>query len=603
MTDPRRYEKWTSLPALFFDQAQNKGDAPLLWAKRDGAYRSQSWNEAADAIRRCALGLRTLGISRGDRVAIVSENRPEWLIADFAIMSLGAITVPAYTTSTTADYTHVLADSGAEAAIVSGTPLLRKVLPAALQAADLRTLISFDGVPATLPPGGPEVMTWADLIERGAAHAPGELEPILDAARRDDIACLIYTSGTGGTPKGVMLTHGNMLANCRAALGLILEIGIGQERFLSFLPLAHAYEHTCGQMFALSLGAEIAYAESIEKLASNLGEVRPTIMTAVPRLYEVLETRIRREVQRAGGLRQRLFERTLELGHKRYLNGGRLGPLDELADWCLGRLVRARIAERFGGRLKAFISGGAALNPEIALFFQALGVRILQGYGQTEAAPLICCNRPNRFRHETVGPPVEGVELRIAEDGEILARGPMVMKGYWNAPHATERAVTDGWLHTGDVGHIDPDGLVVLTDRKKDLIVTSGGDNIAPQRIEGMLTLEPEIGQAMVAGDHRPYLVALIVPDAVVAREWAGRHGKSSDLAELCGDAEFRKLIGEAVDRVNRCLSGLERVRRFLLIPEPFSIDNGMLTPTLKIRRHEIKRHYGSEITCLYEGG
>jgi long-chain acyl-CoA synthetase len=603
MTDPRRYEEWTSLPALLFDQARDKGDAPLLWDKRDGSYCFRSWNEVAGAVRRSALGLRTLGVGRGDRVAIVSENRPEWLIADFAIMSLGGITVPAYTTSTAEDYTHVLTDSGAAVAIVSSAPLLRKVLPAALQAPDLRTLVSLDGVPTTLPPGGPEVMTWADLMQRGAAHSPDELDRVLEAARRDDVACLIYTSGTGGTPKGVMLTHANMLANCRAALGLIQEIGIGQERFLSFLPLAHAYEHTCGQMFALSLGAEIAYAESIEKFATNLGEVRPTIMTAVPRLYEVLESRIRRDVQRTGGVRMRLFEWTLELGRKRYRNGGRLGPLDALADWCLSRLVRAEIAKRFGGRLKAFISGGAALNQETAMFFQSLGVRILQGYGQTEAAPLICCNRPKRFRHDTVGPPVEGVDLRIAEDGEILARGPMIMKGYWNAPHATERTVTDGWLHTGDVGHIEPDGMVVLTDRKKDLIVTSGGDNIAPQRIEQMLMLEPEIGQAMVAGDHRPYLVALIVPDAAVAREWAGRHGKSSDLTELCGDADFRKVIGGAVDQVNRCLSGLERVRRFLLIPDPFSIDNGMLTPTLKIRRHEIKKRYDAEITRLYEGG
>jgi long-chain acyl-CoA synthetase len=612
--DESRYDEWQSLPAMFFDQAERLADRPLLIWKSDGVWQEQSWREAASAIGKAAAGLRSLGVGHGDRVVIVSENRPEWLIADFAIMLLGAITVPAYTTSTTADHLHTLRDSGARTVLVSSAALMRKVLPAALQLPDIRAVVSFNEDAAGTAPGaapgaasrpdGPEMLHWSGLLERGGTGQP--VESALEALSRDDVACLIYTSGTGGTPKGVMLTHGNILANCQGALELILDIGLGDETFLSFLPLAHAYEHTCGQMFALTLGARIAYAESVEKLAGNLGEVRPTIMTAVPRLYEVLEQRIQREAERPGGWRRDLFRRTLELGVLRYHRGGRLGLWDSLQDKVLDRLVRARIRDRFGGRLKAFISGGAALTPETALFFQSLGIRILQGYGQTESSPLISCNRPSHIRHDTVGPPVRGVEIRIGDhgegEGEILVRSPSVMKGYWGDADATERTVVDGWLHTGDVGHLTPDGALVLTDRKKDLIVTSGGDNVAPQRVENLLALEPAIGQVLVAGDGRPFLVALIVPDAQLAREWAKRHGKSSSLEDLVGDPDFTKHIGEAVDRVNRGMSGIERIRKFALTAEPFSIENGQLTPTLKIRRHEIRKRYCEVMEKLYSG-
>lgn len=613
--DENRYDEWRTLPAMFFDQAERLGGRSLLISKQDGDWSGRTWAEAADAVARAAGGLRSLGVGHGDRVAIVSENRPEWLIADFAIMLLGAITVPAYTTSTTADHLHTLRDSGARVVLVSSAALMRKVLPAALQLPDIRAVVGFNedaggGSPPAGPEtsAGPEHLSWTALLERGGPGLP--VEPALEALERDDVACLIYTSGTGGTPKGVMLTHGNILANCKGALELVLDVGLGDETFLSFLPLAHAYEHTCGQMFALSLGARIAYAESVEKLAGNLGEVKPTIMTAVPRLYEVLEQRIRREAERPGGWRMRLFHKTLELGKRRYDRSGRLGLWEGLEDRLLDRLVRARIRERFGGRLKAFISGGAALAPETALFFQSLGIRILQGYGQTEAAPLISCNRPSRVRHDTVGPPVPGVEIRIDRggadgeipDGEIMVRGPSVMKGYWGDADATERTVVSGWLHTGDVGHLAPDGALVLTDRKKDLIVTSGGDNVAPQRLENLLALEPVIGQVMVAGDGRPFLVALIVPDAQAARDWAKRHGKPADLAELTGDDDFRKYVGEAVERVNRSISGIERIRKFALTAEPFGIENAQLTPTLKIRRHEIRKRYGGLLDSLYSG-
>ncbi|EWY36042.1 hypothetical protein N825_31745 [Skermanella stibiiresistens SB22] len=593
-TNADTYARWRTLPAMLFDQAARLGDRPLLISKRDGDWRSASWAEVAADVRRAAAGLRALGIGRGDRVAIVAENRPEWLIADFAIMMLGAITVPAYTTSTASDHVHTLTDSGASVVLVSTPALMRKVMPAVLQVRAVRAVVAFEEDGSDNRPEAPERLTWAELLGRGSEPLG---EPEVSA---DDVACIIYTSGTGGTPKGVMLTHRNVLANCEAAFTLIQDVGLGDETFLSFLPLAHAYEHTCGQMFALTLGARIAYAESVEKLAGNLGEVKPTIMTAVPRLYEVLETRIRREVERAGGLGHKLFAKALELGAKRYHRGGELGPVDAVVDLALDRLVRARVRQRFGGRLKAFISGGAALAPETALFFQSMGIRILQGYGQTEASPLIACNRPSRIRHDTVGLPMPGVDIRLAEDGEILARGPMVMKGYWRDEDATARALEDGWLRTGDIGHLAEDGSLVLTDRKKDLIVTSGGDNVAPQRIESLLGLEPIIGQVMVAGDGKPFLVALIVPDLQLARDWAKRHGKPSDPVGLVGDADFRKHIGEAVDRVNRGLSGIERVRKFALVAEPFSVENAQLTPTLKIRRHEIRKRHGGLLEDLY---
>lgn len=609
------YGAWTSLPTMFFEQAAACAGRPLLHVRRNARWHALSWSDVAEQVRRAARGLRSLGLDAGDRVVIVSENRPEWLIADMAIMAAGAITVPAYTTAMPSDLLHVLRDSGARFAIVSTPALLRRLLPAALQAPALRALVTLDTTPGDAAPGdatpedaapgrqhdgGPERVAWDVLLARGAD--PGEpVEAWVAALGRDDPACIIYTSGTGGAPKGVMLSHANILANCLGAALVLRELGLAAgERFLSFLPLGHAYEHTAGQMFPLSIGAEIAYAESIDRLPANLADMAPTIMTAVPRLYDVLRSRILRETSRTGAWRRRLFERTLELGRRRYRQGGRLHGVESIEDRVLERLVRRKVRARFGGRLKAFVSGGAPLAPEMGMFFEAIGIRILQGYGQTEAAPLISVNPPTRVRHETVGPPVHGTGIRIAGDGEILVRGAQVMLGYWGDPSATERAIEDGWLHTGDIGRIEPDGYLVITDRKKDIIVTSGGDNVAPQRIENLMTLEAEIAQAVLAGDRRPYLVALVVPDREVAVAWARRHGKSGDVDDLARDPDFRKLIGAAVDRVNACLSGIERIRRFEIITDPFTIDNGLLTPTLKIRRQNVKQRYDALIDALY---
>ena len=592
------FEHCPSLIAMFRQQAERLADRPFLWAKRDGAWRSRSWREVAGEVEALARGLAGQGIGPGDRVLLVSENRPEWCIADLAIMAAGAITVPAYTTNTVHDHLHILNNSGAKAAIVSTRALADRLLPAALQAthAPLVVTIEPSGVSQDI---GIAVMGWDEVVAAGRAAPDHALDQV--AAGRNDIACLIYTSGTGGAPKGVMLSHGAILHNCRGAYEVLLLIGLEDEVFLSFLPLSHAYEHTAGQFFPISIGAQIYYAEGIETLSANLVEVRPTIMTAVPRLYEMMRLRILKGIERAGGRKAQLFARTVALGSRRYHDPRGLGLVERVTDWVLDRLVRSKVRARFGGRLKAMVSGGAPLNPDVGLFFTALGVRILQGYGQTETAPVVSCNPPGKVKLETVGPPLAGVEVAIAGDGEILIRGELVMLGYWGDPQATANAIQDGWLRTGDIGLIDPDGYLRITDRKKDIIVNSGGDNIAPQRIEGFLTLQPEISQAMVYGDRRPHLVAMLVPDAEFAQGWAHAHGHPPDLAGLVTDAGFRRAVGVAVERINRDLSPIEKVRRFVLVAEPFSVANGMMTPTLKIRRHMIRDTYGALLDGMYD--
>jgi long-chain acyl-CoA synthetase len=353
--------------------------------------------------------------------------------------------------------------------------------------------------------------------------------------------------------------------------------------------------------FPISIGAEIYFAEGADTLAANLIEVRPTIMTAVPRLYETMHQRLSRNIERESGLKRRLFEKAVAIGRKR-LGDEPMSLGERVLDPVLDRLVRAKVRARFGGRLKAMISGGAPLNPAIGSFFLSLGVRLLQGYGQTEAAPVICCNSPTRVRIETVGPALDGVEVRIAEDGEVLVRGDNVMKGYWNDPEATARALTDGWLHTGDIGRLDPDGYLRITDRKRDFIKNSGGDMISPARVEGELTLAPEIAQAMVIGDRRPYLAAIVVPDPDWAAKYAAARGVACELPTLAGDSEFHKAVSEAVTRVNETLPQTERVRRFVIAGEAFSIANGQMTPTMKVRRHAVRDAYGPALDSLYDG-
>jgi long-chain acyl-CoA synthetase len=593
------YDSCRSLPAMFFEQAGRRGEKPFMWAKRDGSYQPVSWAEAARNIRCLALGLRSLGIGRGERVALVSENRPEWIIADLAIMSAGAVMVPAYVTNTVEDHRHILANSGARAVIVSKTTLSARVLAAANQVDAVNTVIAIER--AMGQASAVDLLSW-DTVLADAAEQPDDIDEIVAAIEPDDVACLIYTSGTGGTPKGVMTTHRNILANCRGAHRVLETLGLGEEVFLSFLPLSHSYEHTAGEMFPISIGAQIYFAEGADTLAADMLEVRPTIMTAVPRLYETLHQRIRLGVARKNGFARKMFEQAVAIGQKRLSS---LSPSlgERLFDPVLDRAVRAKMRQRFGGRLKAMVSGGAPLNPEIGRFFLALGVTLLQGYGQTEAGPVITCNPPTRIKIDTVGLPLDGVRLRIADDGEVLVAGDNVMKGYWNDAEATAHALKDGWLHTGDVGVIDGDGYLRITDRKRDFIKSSGGEMISPARIEGYLSLQPEISQVMVFGDRRPYLVAVLAPDPEFVTRYAAEDrpaDMAADLAALAADPAFYKAIGAAIARVNQTLSPSERVRRFVIAAEPFTIANGQMTPTLKIKRHAICETYGAALDALY---
>jgi len=593
----RTLEHFPNLVTMFFARAVEKGDAPFLWRKDAGEWRAISWAETARRVASLSAGLKAAGLQRGDRVMLVSENRPEWCIADLAIMAAGCITVPTYTTNTERDHTHIIENSGARAIIVSTQKLATTLMPAALRSNHVQTVIGFEALRL-----GPSQI---DCRQYDAMIAEHPTDPAEAAARadftREDLACIIYTSGTGGAPRGVMQHHGAILHNCAGCSAVIAEdFGWDDEVFLSFLPLSHAYEHTGGQHFPISLGGQIYYAEGLDKLAANIEEVRPTIMFVVPRLFEVLHTRITKAIEKKGGLGARLLDQALALGARSY--DGKLRLIDRPAQLAVNMLFKPKIAKRFGGRLKAMVSGGAPLNPEIGLFFHSIGLTLLQGYGQTEAAPVIACNRPRAgVRMETVGPPLADTEVRIAEDGEILVRGELVMHGYWRNPVETDRVLKDGWLHTGDIGEFDAAGRLRITDRKKDLIINDKGENVAPQKVEGMLTLQPEIGQAMIAGDRRPYMVALIVPDAEWTAEWCAKSGTGCNRAALDDDLDFRAAISAAIDRVNRDLSVTERIRRFIIADEPFSIENEQLTPSLKIRRHVLREVYGERLDALYK--
>jgi len=443
---------------------------------------------------------------------------------------------------------------------------------------------------------------WRDLIVGDVIAARDEAAARAATIGRDDLACIIYTSGTGGAPRGVRQHHGAILRNVDGAAHIVAEdYGWGDEVFLSFLPLSHAYEHSAGQFLPIGMGGTIHYAESLEKLAANIEDVRPTLMVVVPRLFEVLRTRIMKQIEKQGRLPATLMHQALAIAARRA--SGKMRLSDRLLDMVIERTLRPKIRKRFGGRMKALVSGGAPLNPEVGVFFEAMGLTLLQGYGQTEAGPVISVNRPRAgIAMDTVGPPMREVTVKIAEDGEILVQGELVMHGYWRNEVETLRTIRDGWLHTGDIGHFDAAGRIVITDRKKDMIVNDKGDNISPQKIEGMLTLQPEIAQAMISGDKRPYVVGLIVPDAEWALDWAREAGEHFDMAALQDLPAFRAEIRAAIDRVNAEVSVVEKVRQFALADEPFAIDNEELTPSMKIRRHKIRERYGARIDALYRG-
>jgi long-chain acyl-CoA synthetase len=553
-----QYPIWPNLPAMMFALARTWPDRPMLRSFRDGAWRGVTWREFGRRAASCARHLRNAGVAAGDRVVIVSENRPEYPIAETALMALGAVPVPTYTTNTVSDHAHILRDSGARAAIVSSPALAGTIREAGRLATGLDLLVVIDGPPDD-GGGTPRLMHWAALV--ADTDPPDDVALQAAAIDAGDLACLIYTSGTGGAPKGVMLPHRSILSNCRGAFELMRALRLRDEIYLSYLPVSHSYEHTVGMFFLPSIGTEIVYCRGVEHLAADMLAVRPTILTAVPRVLEVIRTRVLTQVAREPRWRQALFELTLDLGLKR-VDHHRLTIGEALLDRVLDVLVRSKVRSRFGGRLKAEMSGGARLEPEVGRFFLALGLKVMQGYGQTEAGPVISANPPDAIRIDTVGRVLQGVDLRIAEDGEILVRGDLVMDGYWGLPDATALAIRDGWLHTGDIGALDEAGYLRILDRKKDMIVLSGGENVSPAKVEGMLMAEPEIAQAVIAGDGRSSLIALVVPASGY-----------DDVA-----------VALAVSRVNLRLSITERIRRHAIV-SPFTVENGLLTPTQKIRR------------------
>lgn len=593
------FDGFSNLVSMFFQRASEGGDKPFLSAKIDGEWRSTSWTEAARQVAALAKSFKRLGLQPGDRVMLVSDNCPQWCIADLAIMAAKCVTVPTYTTNTPSDHQHILDNSGAKAVIVSNQKLAQNLIPSVMKSTDADIVIGMSDLRIGQS-GDFSIHQWDGLVQ-GTDEDVADISAEAAEIKRDDVACIIYTSGTGGKPRGVMQPHGAILHNVKGPAEVIEnDFGWDSEVFLSFLPLSHAYEHSAGQFFPIGLGAEIYYSEGLEKLASNIEEVRPTIMVVVPRLFEVLRARLIKTVEKQGKMPNYLLGKALAMGEREA--EGQKRKRDKLMDIFLNKTLRPKVQKRFGGRIKAMVSGGAPLNPDIGVFFQSLGLTLLQGYGQTESGPIISCNRPRSgLKMDTVGPPMIDTEVKIADDGEILVRGELVMKGYWRNQAETDRVIIDGWLHTGDIGLIDEAGRVAITDRKKDLIVNDKGENVAPQKLEGMLTLQPEILQAMIAGDKRPYMVGLIVPDPEWALEWSREEGMAYDFLKLQANPAFKSAVSAAVDRVNKNLSVTEKVRRFEFADEPFAIENEELTPSMKIRRHVIRERYQERMNALYK--
>lgn len=546
---------WPNLVSMMFDLARARGARPMLRHFEEGAWHSLTWATFARRVASVARGLRAAGVSAGDRVLLVSESRPEVPIVETALMAIRAVPVPGYTTHTPEDHAHLLLDSGAQVAIVSTTALADRVLAGVAHCGGLALLLLCMQEGRGTP--------FAPLLDDGAS--PDDIAAEAELIPPEALACLIYTSGTSGRPRGVMLPHRAILSNIEGVRRLAGPLRLDGGVYLSFLPLSHSYEHTVGQFILPALGAEVVYGRGIESLAADLQTVRPTVITVVPRILEVIRSRMLQQMGRESALRRWLFEQTLAAGLRRIESQGTL--VDRLTAPLLDGLVRRKVQGRFGGRLVALVSGGARLDPEIGCFFGALGLPVLQGYGQTEAGPVVSVNPPWAIRPRTVGIPLDGVELRLAGDGEILVRGGLLMDGYWNQPEATAGALRDGWLHTGDIGTLDGDGYLTITDRKKDIIVLSGGDNISPARIEWLLMAQPEIAQAVVHGEGQAGLGALLVP------------AEDQDAGS----------VAAALARVNAGLSVIERVRRHALVP-PFTIENGLLTPTQKIRRAAVLR-------------
>jgi len=561
--------KINSLVELFFEKYNNinspENEFFLKWLKNDKD-NFLTWNQVQTNIVILSEYLRKI-LTRGDRCVLLSENRPEWLMADIAIMNAGGVTVPLFTTYSEKDYEYIVNDCKPKICIVSNNSQYKKI----------KKFISNETVVLSFENFNEKIINFQSILKNYVKKNDNVFEEYEKKIKRKDLACIIYTSGTTGNPKGVMLSHGGILSNCEGAKE-ILDSLVEKESpvFLTWLPLSHSYEHTV-QYVQISLGAKVFYAESLEKLLPNMTIAKPTIMTAVPRFYQNLYSKISLNFSKQRGFKKKLIENTIKFGTK-ILNKESLKFNEIIVNFFCELLVRKKIKKQFGGKLKAFVSGGGALDKKIGEFLNSIGLPTLQGYGLTETSPVVSCNIPGKIKIETVGPPFKTNKVKIADDGEILVKGENVMLGYWNMEKETNEIITDGWLHTGDIGEITADGNLKITDRKKEIIVNLGGDNISPSKIENLLCLSEKIKQSFVYGDKKTYLTAIIVADV----------------------DENKKEIEVYIENLNKSLSLVEKVKKFKLINEEFTIDNGMLTPTLKLKRKKILENYKEDLEKLY---
>ena len=557
---------------------QNKKSIFLQWLNPNNK-KTYTWEETQKNILKLSRIIKE-NIKEGDRCLLVSENRPEWFISDMAIMLSGGITVPAYTTYTEEDYKYLIEDCEPSLLIVSNNEMLKKLSNTINEKEFIKKVITLDElnkVIDNLHIIDEEKYLDFNIILKNNLLKEDKIKN--DKLKRTSPACIIYTSGTGGNPKGVILSHGGILNNLVGACEIMKPLFNSRPVFLTWLPLSHSYEH-CVQFAQIAVGAKVFYAEKIEKLLENISEAKPTIMTAVPRFYQNLYNKININLKKQTGFKAKLINATLRLGKKKLLNQ-KMTFSEKLLNFIVEILVRKKIKKQFGGNLKAFVSGGGALDKEIGEFLNSVGLPTLQGYGLTETSPVVSCNPIHKIKVETVGPPFRGNQVKIANDGEILVKGENVMLGYWNKKEETDKVIVNGWLHTGDIGEIDPeDGYLKITDRKKDIIVSAGGDNISPAKIENIITNEPEIDQCMVYGDKKNYLVALVVPSKDFLHE--------------------KEKINNVIEKINKKLTLLEKIKKIRLIDENFSIENGLMTPTMKVKRKKVTEKYKNQLEKLY---
>ena len=579
---------------MFEHSIQHYSDKPALAHKpKGGTYLDITYTELGESVDAFTKGVNALGVQKNDRVAILSENRPEWAITDFGSLKVGAVTVPMFSTLTAAQVSYILKDSGAKIICVSTEKQLEKVISIRDEVPTLEQVIIFDAIEGETPEG---VIQFDAVCELAGEETD-------NTASEDDLATIIYTSGTTGNPKGVMLTHTNFISNVEACKSLI-DVS-ETDVLLSFLPLSHVFERLGGHYVPLFSGAKIAYAESTFTVAQNMKEVAPTVMLSVPRLYETMHERILRAVQEGSSLKQKIFHWGVSVGSavsSAIQQGKKPSAILQLQQNIADKLVFAKLKEATGGRLRFFVSGGAALPQSIAEFFHAAGILILEGYGLTETSPVISMNHPGKWKFGTVGAHVPGIEVQIAEDGEILTRGPHVMKGYFNNEAATAEVIDeDGWFHTGDIGIIDEDGFVKITDRKKNIIVLSNGKNVAPQPIESELVRSPFISQVMVVGSERKNLAALIVPNFDALKAWASENSiETDDLSAMLQTREVQQHIQSEIRSHLTDFADFEQVRRFTLLEKEFSQEDDEMTPTLKLKRNVIIEKYGDAIEGMY---